>query len=175
MLFHLCSRALSISSDLSICPLPPSRLVWLFPEPFVDPSVPRMKEKLKHVKEQRQGKFIPARAEDSLWERREPQVGAEEGGEGRKELPPTLFWRELGSTGVILGATSERGNAEWSKGRRFLKSFPVHTCALSFKDEGNNYFHLLLSCQASVSRTSRPSHEWTVRSLALYRLHIRIP
>ena len=99
----------------------------------MDPSVPRMKGKLKHVKKHRQGEFISARTEDSLWERREPQVGKQrkEAKGGKRSLPPCfeeslrvrgLFWEQL-----------QRENVEWSKGRRFLKSFTVHTCALQLQ------------------------------------------
>ena len=45
-----------------------------------------MKGKLKHVKKHRQGEFISARAEDSLWERREPQVGKQRKEAKRSEI-----------------------------------------------------------------------------------------
>lgn len=93
-----------------------------------------MKGKLKHVKRHRQGEFMPARAEDSLCERREPQVGKQtrEVKEGRAPSHPVLkrAWEYGGYLGSNL---RERENAEWSKGRRFLKSFTVHTCALQLQ------------------------------------------
>lgn len=68
----------------------------------MDPSVPRMKGKLKHVKRHRQGEFMPARAEDSLCERREPQVGKQrrEVKEGKSSLPP-CFEESLGVRGLF--------------------------------------------------------------------------
>ena len=81
----------------------------------MDTSVPRMKGKLKHVKKHRQGELIPARAEDSLWERREPQVGKQrkEAKGGKSSLPPCfeeslgvqgLFWEQLQRERMLSGA-----------------------------------------------------------------------
>lgn len=97
----------------------------------MDPSVPGMKGKLKHVKRHRQGSLCQQGRGFLVREERTAGREAEEE-EGRKELLHPCFEKSLGVRG-LFGEQLERERMLSGAKVGDLKSFTVHTCALQLQ------------------------------------------